>query len=370
MWHSDILPISIQSLLVLGKWDKLDYHLTSNSGHHTFEYQSGQLIRELRNFGISDKLEFNRLDRILKIRLNSDLALSSRESYAKAYETITQLHKVYEIGSIMQILREGSNMTHLQNTINNWKYRIKQSQLSMHTQEPILEMRRISLQILQQKFVKDSEPFALLQNCIVKQWLQSIKLFKKLGHRYSTYSALISASTLKSFDIDFEMAKWLWNDGQKSRAYFFLESIISHDDQVVINVQSKARLQLIIWMEETCPGNAAKILEHYQSITMDYKSYRMNKRKINFRWDKAYFHTGKYYNSLYEIEMHQTASKVGSYSAQAIALLSQTCKNYGKALLYGTKYIYQTLPRMLTLWLDFGSHTVKGKKFAHIFHLI
>ena len=30
-------------------------------------------------------------------------------------------------------------------------------------------------------------------------------------------------------------------------------------------------------------------------------------------------------------------------------------RHYGRALLYGNKYIYQCMPRMLTLWLDFGS---------------
>lgn len=30
------------------------------------------------------------------------------------------------------------------------------------------------------------------------------------------------------------------------------------------------------------------------------------------------------------------------------------CRNFAKALNYGSKYIYQTMPRMLTLWLDYG----------------
>ena len=30
-------------------------------------------------------------------------------------------------------------------------------------------------------------------------------------------------------------------------------------------------------------------------------------------------------------------------------------KNYGKSLEYGNKHIYECMPRMLTLWLDFGS---------------
>ncbi|KAK9679778.1 hypothetical protein K7432_016161 [Basidiobolus ranarum] len=37
------------------------------------------------------------------------------------------------------------------------------------------------------------------------------------------------------------------------------------------------------------------------------------------------------------------------------AILFYVCKNYGKALSHGTKYIYQTLPRLLTLWLDMGA---------------
>lgn len=33
-----------------------------------------------------------------------------------------------------------------------------------------------------------------------------------------------------------------------------------------------------------------------------------------------------------------------------------TVENYAQALRYGTKNIYQTMPRMLTLWLDLGDH--------------
>jgi serine/threonine-protein kinase ATR len=32
----------------------------------------------------------------------------------------------------------------------------------------------------------------------------------------------------------------------------------------------------------------------------------------------------------------------------------QTCFMYIQALQHGVKYIYQTMPRMLTLWLDLG----------------
>lgn len=34
-----------------------------------------------------------------------------------------------------------------------------------------------------------------------------------------------------------------------------------------------------------------------------------------------------------------------------------TVRAYAKAMRYGSKYIYQTVPRLLTLWLDMGEST-------------
>lgn len=40
-------------------------------------------------------------------------------------------------------------------------------------------------------------------------------------------------------------------------------------------------------------------------------------------------------------------------------------KNFGQSLMYGNQYIYQSMPRLLTLWLDYGAHVSdleKGNK--------
>lgn len=34
--------------------------------------------------------------------------------------------------------------------------------------------------------------------------------------------------------------------------------------------------------------------------------------------------------------------------------INATVKHFGAALTHGTKFIYQAMPRMLTLWLEFG----------------
>lgn len=40
----------------------------------------------------------------------------------------------------------------------------------------------------------------------------------------------------------------------------------------------------------------------------------------------------------------------------------KVCENYALSLRFGVKYIYRTMPRMLTLWLDLGEVTVAEKK--------
>ena len=36
-------------------------------------------------------------------------------------------------------------------------------------------------------------------------------------------------------------------------------------------------------------------------------------------------------------------------------------RHYGHALECGSKYIYQCMPRLLSLWLDFGSNISDGR---------
>jgi serine/threonine-protein kinase ATR len=36
-------------------------------------------------------------------------------------------------------------------------------------------------------------------------------------------------------------------------------------------------------------------------------------------------------------------------------------QNFGQSLLYGSQHIYQSMPRMLSLWLDFGAEVVAAE---------
>ena len=38
-------------------------------------------------------------------------------------------------------------------------------------------------------------------------------------------------------------------------------------------------------------------------------------------------------------------------------------RHYGNALRYGNKYIYQCMPRLLSLWLDFGAKVTEEEGY-------
>jgi serine/threonine-protein kinase ATR len=60
--------------------------------------------------------------------------------------------------------------------------------------------------------------------------------------------------------------------------------------------------------------------------------------------ESPHYHLGHYYD----------LQCAGMPAENRWAYNQHTCAQYLAALKCGTKYIYQTMPRMLTLWLDMG----------------
>jgi serine/threonine-protein kinase ATR len=58
----------------------------------------------------------------------------------------------------------------------------------------------------------------------------------------------------------------------------------------------------------------------------------------------------------------QNCNSYFKYSSSSSANMCYlVCKQYGKSLVFGSKYLYQSLPRLLTLWLDLGAFVAKNQ---------
>jgi serine/threonine-protein kinase ATR len=59
------------------------------------------------------------------------------------------------------------------------------------------------------------------------------------------------------------------------------------------------------------------------------------------------------------IHRYLDVSLIGGYSG--IKMNFQTIKCFTEAAAYGNKFVYQTIPCLLTLWLDMGEHKVPAE---------
>lgn len=108
-------------------------------------------------------------------------------------------------------------------------------------------------------------------------------------------------------------------------------------------IKAKAHLLLAKWVDRAGQTQSDDIIAQYKNA-LDSCS----------RWEKGHYYLGKHYNKLLESEK----AKLPGKQAQTF-ITGETAKlvveNYLRSLAFGAKYIYQTLPKILTLWLELGS---------------
>ncbi|KAE9018394.1 Serine/threonine-protein kinase [Phytophthora fragariae] len=104
------------------------------------------------------------------------------------------------------------------------------------------------------------------------------------------------------------------------------------------------------WMQASGQRQGKKVIERYQAVI-----------HYDPTWEKGYFFLAKYYEYLLSVS-HPVALN-GSMSNDSTELvidsvfhahLINLMKNYVLALSYGTKFVFQSLPRLLTLWFEYG----------------
>lgn len=109
-------------------------------------------------------------------------------------------------------------------------------------------------------------------------------------------------------------------------------------------VKAKAYLLLAKWIDRAGQTQSDIIISRYKNAIDSCN-----------RWEKGHYYLGKHYNKLLESEKAKPPGK----QAQTF-ITGETGKlvieNYLRSVCFGAKYIYQTLPRILTLWLELGSN--------------
>jgi serine/threonine-protein kinase ATR len=104
-----------------------------------------------------------------------------------------------------------------------------------------------------------------------------------------------------------------------------------------------AHLMLAKWTDRAGQTHSQAIVQRYREAI-----------KLYPKWEKAHYYLGKHYNKILESEKSKPMGKEAQIylSGEATKLVID---NYLRSLTYGTKYVFQTLPKLLTLWLEHAS---------------
>jgi tetratricopeptide (TPR) repeat protein len=322
---------------------------TADARLNGFDVSKLMLVRVLHSLHGGHQEEFQRHLKAARLEVMGPLAAASAESYQRAYPLLHDLHFLHEAEQGFIFLQKAkacddlSRRGLLWKKQTPWKMRYDVLATPLKYRDPILALRRVILHE------------AGLRNEVSQNWLLYAKLTRKEGFIRTATSAVMHAEALDNQYARIEKAKLLVSQDRMYEALQVLEPVDTDVSTLDFDVDdphycAKNLLLATNWMQESGQRQGRKVIERYQAV-------------IHFdpTWEKGYFFLAKYYEYLLSVS-HPDALN-GSISDDTADLqvdavfhahLINLMKNYVQALTHGTKFLFQSLPRLLTLWFEYG----------------
>jgi serine/threonine-protein kinase ATR len=204
------------------------------------------------------------------------------------------------------------------------------------------------------------------QREIASSWLSTAKIARKAGQFEEAYAAILRANQLDVQMGRLEQARWWWHQGQSRKAIESLQNSFAANifdfnrdtasaessnlslNDVATNAHNfilgKAMALLTRWLDIAKQTSEEDLLNRYKKV-----------QALCEKWEKSHYLLGHYYNRLLEHEESKPPARQKDSYLQG-ELTKLVCHSYLTSLRHGNKYLYETLPRVLTLWLDFGAN--------------
>jgi serine/threonine-protein kinase ATR len=197
-------------------------------------------------------------------------------------------------------------------------------------------------------------------------WLASARLARKSGSIHQSFNAVLHAQQLGDGSAIIENARLLYKDGHHRKAIQVLQLAINTNSFITNSagttapptssknpetqrslLTARAYLLLAKWLDTTGQTHASALRSKYQQAA-----------KAHSQWEKGHYYLGRHYKKVLESEKSlKPDDQTDEYLTGETAKL--VIENYLRSLNFGTKYLYQTLPRILTLWLELGAQVDK-----------
>ncbi|WVQ89598.1 hypothetical protein IAS59_003360 [Cryptococcus gattii] len=268
------------------------------------------------------------------------------KGYTPVYEALLQLHLVQEIAMIqdtkkdIQIVSKSKNrhkvvQQHVRQLTASLDSRFYTTSPAFRVREAILSIRRTALGLMNTPSLNPE---------IGDAWILSSKIARKAGYEQTAYSATLQAREADAPFAFVQEAKLRRAQGSVFKALTDLQNTLA---PLATDSKSNENSEDESFRRSRDLAKNEIVKRYTQAIT------------LCDTLESPYYHLGHFYDG-----------QVGD-PAQKIIYNYHTCNYYSIALRHGVKYIFQTMPRMLTLWLDLGdTKDAKKKKFISKIHSV
>jgi serine/threonine-protein kinase ATR len=344
--------------------------------------------------------EFNETLALLREQQIGPLSAVSMEtgggsSYQRGYEYVVKLHALQEIeSSLGELLRMRTDAAeereHYKNLLlkgidgfllEPWERREQTMQPSFKHLEPIITLRIALLNFISSHLSVD------FSKHIAKLWLRLAKIGRKAGMFENSYQYMLNAQgkisstdTSNLEELLVEKSKWYWRE-DKDSALFYLQKGLSElfnnetgsggssnsSSYGSSSSSSSAAVAAAIAgganSDDTSNNTElySKVLLMYTKFSeenglldIDSDTIRRNYMKVQkmcSRSEQAHFQLAQFVDKLGTSVSENTGKKEKFWE-----YIQDMLSYYAQSLEYGCcQFIYQSLPRMMSIWLDYGA---------------
>jgi serine/threonine-protein kinase ATR len=337
---SKLAPFMVEAAWHERQWSLLNMHLAEVT-EHTTSTRIAQVMACMYN---NDRQGAYRALQQARLHCIKQLASGKLESYVRSYDDILNLQMLFELETTYAV---GEEIEHVAKTqlhfrmTSDWEQKLNLMPFGSKFQGQLLDLRTIALE-----FLKSSDKKLAVDYFLMKNDLQRCKIARKEGNFEEAYRALVSieyeppsAHTSNEAMKCLARAKYLWHSGQRIDAIQFLSGQ---------HLEPKGRLLLTRWKEEMGLLKLEELQTEYEDIVRRFTDYE----NATYRYAKdiqySHYYLGRYYDRIL------TASE-DITERQYLDTANSVCLEYVKTLELGSKFLYNAMPRLLTVWLDLGT---------------
>ncbi|XP_065566835.1 LOW QUALITY PROTEIN: serine/threonine-protein kinase atr-like [Artemia franciscana] len=305
-----------------------------------------------------DFLSVNTALSVLETKILDHMTVATFEKgwYQRAYPDVAKLAVVVDLRMALDFIssmvsRSDFNIVDFFVLLKSWSKRREITQTTVRVLEPMMNVQRVALKLIEEKVksLKFDVPSALEAE-MAANLSSCIRLARKVGQSQRALSYILEAECTLSIlppKLMLEKVKWQWMCGRQSDAIKELQTGISFHfpdvnqlkaDKTISDsrrLAAESKLLLAKYMDATDSLDFSGLVALYKEAVA-----------INQTSEESLFEMGLFYDRTYHSQ--EDRDKSWQY-------LNYTCNYLAKSLEHGSSFIYRSLPRFLSIWLDLGA---------------